>query len=105
LAQIDLTDTISKLRSYQASRKFKGAARALMAINRLTAFTKKPSAVDSEAAATGDESETLVPTEDTVPSEAPAEEEGEMKEASAAPTVPAQDESTPMPASSENATS
>eukprot|EP00604_Paraphysomonas_vestita_P002370 CAMPEP_0174819304 /NCGR_PEP_ID=MMETSP1107-20130205/2449_1 /TAXON_ID=36770 /ORGANISM="Paraphysomonas vestita, Strain GFlagA" /LENGTH=319 /DNA_ID=CAMNT_0016032535 /DNA_START=301 /DNA_END=1260 /DNA_ORIENTATION=+ len=40
LEQIDLSETIKNLKSYQKTRKFKGAAKALMAINRMAALTK-----------------------------------------------------------------
>jgi hypothetical protein len=82
LEQRDLSSTIQQLKTYQASRKFKGAAKALMAINRMTALTKasnaeasaeapnpeetKPSAAEEDS---GEEGTTVAPTEPQTPTE------------------------------------
>lgn len=75
LEQIDLTGTIQQLKSYQANRKFKGAAKALMAINRLTALTKA-SSNQSDASPPVDDAKPTADAEDeeVTPAPTPATE-------------------------------
>ena len=50
MSSIDLSSTIKNLKTYQSSRKFKAAGKALIALNRLKAFKSS----DSKPPAEGD---------------------------------------------------